>query len=432
MSASPTSIEADAGSVVPVKRAAVIGAGNMGAGIAALFANAGIPVVLLDIPSKDGARNGAALKGFERQIRTGGFTPADHMDLVSVGNTEDDLSLLADADWIVEAVVENLAIKRDLFERIDKVRKPGSAVSSNTSTIRRAEIVAGLPKQFDESFLITHFFNPPRHMRLLELVWSAETRPEIVAMVSEVAGRSLGKTLVVAHDTPGFVANRIGCYWMAIAAVEAIRIGLDPDEADAAIAQTFNTPPTGVFGLFDLVGIDLVKHAWTSLEKNLLGDDEINAVRLSENPVFGELIARGQIGRKAKAGFYRQSADGSRECLNFETMTYRPEAVAGGGANDFCWSALSRLITYAAIVGPEIAGDVVAIDTAMKLGYAWEYGPFELADRIGASHIRERLAIEKRPIPHLLQAAAEAGGFYQQGVPMPFPAPELRAAARHS
>ncbi|MFG1192056.1 3-hydroxyacyl-CoA dehydrogenase/enoyl-CoA hydratase family protein [Xanthobacter flavus] len=414
-----------------IAKAAVIGAGSMGAGIAAQFANAGVPVVLLDIPAKEGPRDGIARGGVERQIKAGGFMHPDAVRLVTTGNTEDDLALLADADWIVEAVIENLAIKQDLFRRIETVRKAGAAVSSNTSTIRRADIVAGLGEAFDRAFVITHFFNPPRHMRLVEIVSGPGTAPETLAKVERAADIHLGKAVVSAHDTPGFIANRIGCYWMAVAALEAIRLGLTVEEADAVLARPFGIPKTGIFGLFDLVGIDLVPHVWKSLEATLPADDDLQGFRLTADPVFAAMIGRGLFGRKAKAGFYRPGADRSRQVFDFAALDYRPEAPADlpalnsagrdlaaliaddGKAGAYAWSVLSRVVAYAAAVGPEIAGDVAAIDTAMKLGYAWSEGPFELADRVGASVIAGRLAAEGRPVPALLAAAAQAGGFYQ-------------------
>ncbi|MFG1304729.1 3-hydroxyacyl-CoA dehydrogenase/enoyl-CoA hydratase family protein [Xanthobacter autotrophicus] len=416
-----------------IAKAAVIGAGSMGAGIAAQFANAGVPVVLLDIPAREGPRDGIARSGVERQLKAGGFMHPDAARLVTTGNTEDDLALLADADWIVEAVIENLAIKQDLFRRIETVRKAGAAVSSNTSTIRRADIVAGLGEAFDRAFVITHFFNPPRHMRLVEIVSGPDTAPEILARVERAADIHLGKAVVSARDTPGFIANRIGCYWMAVAALEAIRLGLTVEEADAVLSRPFGIPKTGIFGLFDLVGIDLVPHVWKSLEETLPANDDLQNFRLTADPIFSAMIARGRFGRKTKAGFYRLGADRSRQVIDFAALDYRPEAAADlaalksagrdlaalisdeGKAGAYAWSVLSRVVAYAAAVGPEIAGDVAAIDTAMKLGYAWSEGPFELGHRVGADAIAARLAAEGRPVPQFLAEAAQVGGFYLDG-----------------
>ncbi|WP_454919193.1 3-hydroxyacyl-CoA dehydrogenase/enoyl-CoA hydratase family protein [Xanthobacter sediminis] len=416
-----------------IAKAAVIGAGSMGSGIAAQFANSGVPVVLLDIPAKDGPHDGIARGGVERQLKAGGFMHPDAARLVTTGNTEDDLSLLADADWIVEAVIENLAIKQALFARIDAVRKPGAAISSNTSTIRRADLVEGLGAAFGRDFVITHFFNPPRHMRLMEIVSGPDTARETIAKVEQAADIHLGKVVVTARDTPGFIANRVGCYWMAVSALEAIRLGLTVEEADAVLSRPFGIPKTGIFGLFDLVGIDLVPHVWKSLEDSLPPDDDLQHFRLTADEVFSTMIGPGLHGRKTRAGFYRQGAERSRQVFDFSTLDYRPEAPAAlpeldstgrdlgalvsstGKAGAFAWSVLSRVVAYAAAVGPEIAGDVAAIDMAMKLGYAWGQGPFELADRVGAAAIAARLAAEGRTVPPLLAAAAQAGGFYQDG-----------------
>lgn len=416
-----------------ISKAAVIGAGSMGSGIAAQFANAGIPVVLLDVPAAETPRDAVARSAVERQLKVGGFMHPDAARLVTTGNTEDDIARLADADWIVEAVIEDLAVKQDLFRRVETVRKAGAAVSSNTSTLRRADLVAGLGESFERDFVITHFFNPPRHMRLLEVVSHPKVAAETLAKVERSADVHLGKVVVMARDTPGFIANRIGCYWMAVSALEAIRLGLTAEEADSVLSQALGMPRTGIFGLFDLVGIDLIPHVWKSLEDSLPIEDDLHNFRLTVDPVFAAMIDRGLFGRKAKAGFYRQGADHSRQVFDFTALDYRPEAPAHLSVSDsagrniaaalasegkvgaYAWTVLSRLVAYAATVAPEIAGDVAAIDTAMKLGYAWSAGPFEMADRLGPARIAERRTVEGQPVPALLIQAAHEGGFYQDG-----------------
>ena len=251
-----------------IGKAAVVGAGSMGSGIAAQFANAGIPVVLLDIPAAAG-RNAFAEAGVQRQLSAGGFMHPAAAALVTIGNTEDDLAQLADADWIVEAITENLDAKRALYARLESVRKDGSIVSSNTSTLPLARLVAGQPARFARNFIITHFFNPPRQMQLVEIVRGPDTDPAVVQKAMRAIQAVLGKTHVLARDTPGFIANRIGCYWLAVGVIEAIRAGLGPEDADAVAARPFSVPATGIFGLMDLIGIDLVPLVWAELETML-------------------------------------------------------------------------------------------------------------------------------------------------------------------
>ncbi|MEA4837766.1 MAG: 3-hydroxyacyl-CoA dehydrogenase NAD-binding domain-containing protein [Rhodospirillaceae bacterium] len=409
-----------------IDRAAVIGAGSMGAGIAAQFASAGIPVLLLDIPGQDGQRNGPAEAGLQRQLKTGGFMHPAAAECITIGNTEDDLALLADADWIVEAIVEKPDIKQALYARIETVRKDGSVVSSNTSTLPRARLVSGLPPRFDRDFVITHFFNPPRQMQLVEIISGPGTAPATTAKATLAAENVLGKTPVMARDTPGFIANRIGCHWLAVGVIEAFRQGLTPEEADAAAGRPFTVPGTGVFGLMDLVGIDLVPTVWGGLEAMLPPTDELNVYRLSQDPALAAMVAAGLHGRKTKAGFYR-TQNGVRETYDPASQTFRPFRPADPAGNDlkalcetpgkagaYAWTVLSEVILYASTVAPEIAGDIAAIDTAMRLGYNWGKGPFALADSVGVAWIAQRLASEGRAIPPLLARAAALGGFYTQ------------------
>ncbi|MEW5421046.1 3-hydroxyacyl-CoA dehydrogenase/enoyl-CoA hydratase family protein [Amorphus sp. 3PC139-8] len=412
-----------------VARAAVIGAGSMGSGIAAQFANAGIPVDLLDIPGGEGKRNAPAESGVARQLKAGGFMASGGPKLVRTGNVEDDLGWLAEADWIVEAIIEDLDLKRDLYKRIETVRRPGTILSSNTSTIPRAALIADMGDGFAADFVITHFFNPPRVMQLMELVTAPETDPGVANRVRAAAKAALGKTVVDCRDTPGFIANRIGCFWMAVAALEAKRLGLSVERADA-INAAFGIPRTGIFGLFDLVGIDLVPHVWGSLLSALPKQDDLHRFDLPADPLFSELVASGRYGRKSGAGFYRKAGDGSREALDLETGDYRPaEPVAaadlpGGGrdlaalladdgaAGRYAASMLATVVAYAAEHAPELAADVGAVDIAIELGYSWRAGPFKLADRVGPATVVASLETMGRPVPALLAKAAADGGFY--------------------
>ena len=429
-----------------IDRVAVIGAGSMGSGIAAQFANAGLPVDLLDIPGGED-RNAPAEAGIARQAKAHGFMGRAAAGRIRPGNTEDDLNRLAAADWIVEVVVEDLETKRALFRRIEAVRKPGSIVSSNTSTLRRADLVRGMGRDFARDFVITHFFNPPRMMPPVELVAGPESDAGLGARATEAAEVLLGKTVIGCRDTPGFIANRIGCTWMAMAALEARRLGLTVEEADA-VHGAFGAPRTGVFALFDLIGIDLVPQVWQSLMDALPEGDAIRRFDLPDDPLFQRMIEAGRFGRKAGAGFYRKAEDGTRQALDLETGAYRPErpverdALPGGGRDfaamldddgrlgAYAWRVFALLLRYAAEHGPEIADDVGAVDAAFALGYGWKAGPFALADRFGAQHLAEQIAAEGEPVPALLRRAAEEGGFYDAaGAPLAMEGGRAEAAA---
>ena len=419
-----------------INKVAVIGAGLMGGGIAAHVANAGVDVILLDIVPKGAKkRSELALNAVERMLKT---EPAPFMEKrnakrITCGNIEDDLALLAEADWIVEAVIEKLDIKQTIYRQIDSVRKPGSIVSSNTSTIPCADLMNGMDESFQRDFLITHFFNPPRYMRLLEIVSGKKTRDEAVATVSEFADHSLGKGVVDCKDTPGFIANRIGTFWIQAAVVEAFKGGVTVEQADAAIGRAIGIPKTGIFGLVDLVGIDLMPLVSKSLYDAVPENDTYRTL-YGEPELILKMIAEGSIGRKGKGGFYRlnkESGKPVKEVIDLTTGAYSaalrqtPDSVRtagsspralfehGDAASDFAWQVMSSTLVYTADLIPEIADTVVAIDDAMKLGYAWKSGPFELIDKIGAEWFAERLAAEGRAVPEFVRLAAENGGFYR-------------------
>ncbi len=280
-----------------ITKVGVIGAGVMGAGIAAHVANAGVPVVLLDIVP------GAAAKAVETMLRA---DPAPFMTRaaarrVQPGDLDADLAALAACDWIVEAIVERPDAKRALYERLAAVRKPGSIVSSNTSTIPLRDLTEGPGEAFAADFLITHFFNPPRYMRLLELVAGPRTRPEAVAAIRDFADRALGKTVVDCNDTPGFIANRIGTLWLQSAVNHAVDLGLGIEEADAVVGRPMGIPKTGVFGLLDLVGLDLMPHVSKSMLATLPPGDAYRAL-YRDNPLILRLIESGRTGRKGGKG----------------------------------------------------------------------------------------------------------------------------------
>ncbi|MHB1060183.1 MAG: 3-hydroxyacyl-CoA dehydrogenase NAD-binding domain-containing protein, partial [Rhodanobacter sp.] len=419
-----------------IAKAAVIGAGVMGSGIAAHIANAGIPVLLLDIVPKDTTDRSAIAKGaIERLLKT---DPAPLMDrrnaaLITPGNIEDDLGALAEIDWIVEAVLEDVGVKQALYAKLETARKKGSIVSSNTSTIPLAKLTEGMPDSFTRDFLITHFFNPPRYMRLLEIVAGPRTRPDAVAAVTAFADLRLGKGVVVAKDTPGFVANRIGAFWMQSAVVAAQEMGLSIEEADAIVGRPMGIPKTGVFGLLDLVGLDLMPHVDRSLSSALPKADLYHQVR-RDQPLMAKMIAEGYTGRKGKGGFYRLNTAGGqrvKEAIDLATGDYRTadrprldsaEAAKAGlralvehpdKGGRYAWRVLAETLSYAAGLVPEIAEDAVAVDRAMRLGFNWKHGPFQMIDRLGAAWFAERLASEKRHVPAFLRTAAAADGFYR-------------------
>jgi 3-hydroxyacyl-CoA dehydrogenase len=411
-----------------IERAAVIGAGVMGAGIAAHFANAGIPVVLLDIPAKEGDRSAIAKGAVAKMLKTdpAPFMHRNNAKLVTTGNLEDDLNLLADVDWIVEAIIENPAIKADLYRRIDPVRKAGSVVSSNTSTIPLNVLTEGQSDQFKADFLVTHFFNPPRYMRLLEIVGGPTTRPDAMAAIADVCDRRLGKGVVHCKDTPGFIANRIGVFWIQAAVNAAVDLGLTVEEADAVGGRPMGVPKTGVFGLMDLVGLDLMPHIAKSLLATLpAGDAYRDTVR--EHAVITKMIADGYIGRKGKGGFYRINKAGGgkvKESINLRTGEFAPseksrlESVTAAGRDlrklcehpdkggKFARRVLAQTLAYAASLVPEIADSIVAVDEGMRLGYAWKQGPFELIDRLGTAWFADLCKSEGISVPALVDVAA--------------------------
>lgn len=420
-----------------IQKAAVIGSGVMGSGIAAHIANAGVPVVLLDIvPKGANDRNALAAGAIERMLKTdpAPFMHRDAAKLVTPGNLEDDLGALGGCDWIVEAVIERLDIKHDVFRKIEANRKKGSIVSSNTSTIPLAKLVEGLPESFQRDFVITHFFNPPRYMRLLEIVAGPKTGRDVVASIEKFCDVRLGKGVIHAKDTPGFVGNRIGTMWIQAAVNAAMDHGLTVEEADAVAGKPMGFPKTGIFGLLDLVGIDLMPHVGKSMRANLPPSDPlVTEFREASAAFIEKMIAEGYTGRKGKGGFYRMNKSGGervKESIDLKTGAYAPsvkgelESVSVGGKDlrklvahpdkggRFAWDMLAKTLAYAASLVPEIADDIHAVDQGMKLGYAWKWGPFELIDKLGPKWFADKLKASGRPVPPLLAKVGE-GTFYR-------------------
>ncbi len=418
----------------PIKKVCVIGAGVMGAGIAAQVANAGVPVLLLDI-AKDGEDRSAIARGaVARMLKTepAPFMSRDAAKLVEVGNLDDDLEKVSDCQWVVEAIIERLDIKQSLYAKLDKVCGPETAISSNTSTIRLAALLDGASEQFRRRFAITHFFNPPRYMRLLELVTGPNTDAALFDGVVDFIDRRMGKSVVVTHDTPGFIANRIGTYWLQHGVNQAVEQGLTVSEADAVMGRPLGIPKTGIFGLLDLIGLDLMPHIAHSMTEALPKEDAFHAT-VREQAFVKKMIADGYTGRKGKGGFYRINKGESgrekiRESIGLVTGVYEPAQTArlpdalgrdpaalmfsDSKYGKFAWRVMGDTLAYAAKLVPEIADDIVSVDAAMRLGFNWKQGPFELLDAIGPAKVAARLEQEGHPVPTLLRAVG-AGTFYR-------------------
>ena len=409
-----------------MRKICVIGAGTMGAGIAAQAANAGVAVLLLDV-ARDGEDRSAVARGALERLQKA--EPAALMSwaaarLIEIGNIEDDLAKVAECDWVIEAVIEKIEVKQALYARLEGVRTPGTAVSSNTSTIPLERLIEGRSEDFARDFLITHFFNPPRYMRLLEVVAGPQSDPALVARVADFADRAMGKTIVRTKDTPGFIANRVGTYWLQAAVNAAFELGVSVEDADAIAGRPMGVPKTGIFGLVDLVGIDLMPYLKASLTATLPKDDPYQGIAV-DHPLILKMIAEGYTGRKGKGGFYRinREAGKVKEAINLATGDYakarKPVSIAAAAQKDlgaliaqpgvvgtYAWAVLGPTLAYAAGLLGEVADDVLAIDSAMKLGYNWKYGPFELIDRIGGAAFVARLEAEGRAVPAILRVAA--------------------------
>ena len=414
---------------IEIRRAAVVGAGTMGSGIAAQLANAGIPVLLLDIVPPGATDRNLLAAGALTRMRTQQplpFMSAEAAALVTAGNVEDSLDALRDVDWIIEAVFEDPAVKTPLYKTLDGARRAGSIITSNTSTIPLHDLIAGQSDAFAADFAITHFFNPPRYMRLLELVSGPRTRPEVTAALHVTCDVRLGKGVVTCKDTPGFIANRIGTFFMYCAMHEALKHGLSVEEADAVCGKPMGLPKTGIFGLTDLVGLDLMPHIMKSFHATLPAGDAFLALPTTFAPMQ-KLIAAGNTGRKSKGGGFTRlvtDASGSRskQVVDLATGEYRAERTpmlasltAARGRNalrtlvafddrggKFASALLAQSLSYAAALVPTIADRVSAVDTAMRLGYGWTFGPFQLIDQLGASPFAALLTKHGIAVPALI------------------------------
>lgn len=414
-----------------ITKVAVIGAGTMGAGIASHVSNAGIPVVLLDVAAKSAdERSSVAEKAVERLLASSppAFMDRKNAELIAPGNVEDHMDWISDADWIAEAIVERLEVKHRLYQAIDAVRKPGSSVSSNTSTIPLQMLTAQMPDAFKRDFCITHFFNPVRYMRLLEIVAGPLTRAAMIEALTSFCDKVLGKGVVQCKDSPGFLGNRVGVYALQTAIVAAKQLGLEVEEADALMGRPMRIPKTGVFALYDLIGLDLMLDVAKSLATALPDNDGFQQVA-GGIPLIPELTAKGYTGNKGLGGFYRRihkNGASVREAIDLETGSYRPttrpmlDAALAGEAEglralvehqdkygQFAWQVLSKTLAYAAALVPHTSAALIQIDEAMKLGYGWLSGPFEMIDELGVVWFRSRLEGAGIAVPPLLDAAGD-------------------------
>ncbi len=430
-----------------IHKVAVLGAGTMGARIAAHFANAGVPSLLLDIVPSDAppdaagpARNKISAAGLEgaKKSKPAAFFEASLARLVTVGNFDDDLKRLAEVDWIIEAIVENLEIKRSLLKKVESVRKPGTIVTTNTSGLPVAKIAEGFSDDFRRSWFGTHFFNPPRYMRLLELIPTPQADPALMDAVTHFCDAQLGKGVVMAKDTPNFIGNRIGTFSVLNVIRLMQEMDLRVEEIDALTGHAVGWPGSATFRTIDLVGLDILGHVVTNMTQNVR--DERNELQIPA--FFRQMLERKWLGDKTKGGFYKKNVgrapspaepgkDGERLALDWKTLEYHPQQKpkfpaldmaknveetgarvrmllgldgAGGApqkadkAGAFLWAALSDLWTYSANRIPEISDSVVEIDRAMHLGFNWELGPFQLWDAAGVEATVARMKKEGRPV----------------------------------
>ena len=414
-----------------ISKVAVIGAGTMGAGIASHLANAGVPVVLLDVAGEDvNGRNAIAESAIKRLLESTPpqFTDPANAELITPGNMADDLGLLADCDWVAEAIVERLDVKHALYKQLAEVCKPDAMVSSNTSTIPLHMLTDGMTDDLRQRFCITHFFNPVRYMRLLEIVTGPHCAPDAGASLSDFCDRRLGKGVVHCADRPGFLGNRVGMYTLQVGLIEALERGLAIEEADAMMGRPMGFPKTGVFGLYDLIGLDLMLDVVESLRTALPPEDAFQEVA-DGIPLVSDLCTRGYTGRKGLGGFYREvneAGEAQEQAVSLESGKFQDRAkpvlaAAQTGESQglkamlerddkygrFAWRVMAKTLSYAASLVPDVTDQLDPIDEAMRLGFNWTKGPFEMIDELGVSWFRKRLRAENLPVPPLLEAAAE-------------------------
>ena len=440
-----------------IQKVAVLGAGTMGSRIAAHVANAGLPCLLLDIVPKDAKpaeRNNLAAAGLEaaKKSKPAAFFAPRLAAKISIGNFEDDLAKIADVDWILEVVAENLEIKRSLLRKVAEFRKPGSLVTTNTSGLPVHLITEGLPEEFQQHWAGTHFFNPPRYMRLVEVIPGPRTSRLVLDALADFCDRRLGKGVVIAKDTPNFIANRIGTYSMLNALRLMSTLGMTIEEVDACTGPAVGWPKSATFRTADIVGLDVLMHVVKNIYETAPDDESREAYKVPA--LVEEMAKRNWLGHKTGQGFYKRvkGGEGEKEILTLDvnTMEYRPrqkakfasieagktiedtrerlrsllgplfEGQKTDKAQQFIWGGLSEMCLYAGRRMPEISEHIVDVDRAMRWGFAWELGPFELVDAIGLAAFADQIKKEGRSLPLIFEEALARGrkSFYesQKGV----------------
>jgi 3-hydroxyacyl-CoA dehydrogenase len=440
-----------------IEKAVVLGAGTMGARIAAHFANAGLPCILLDIVppgvAQDApvdARNKMVRAGLEaaKRAKPAAFFTASLAERIAIGNFDDDLGRCAEADWVIEVVAENLEIKKNLLARVAQFRKPGAIVTTNTSGLPVHLIAEGMSEEFQQHWAGTHFFNPPRYLKLVEVIPGPRTSPEVLETLSEFCDRRLGKGVVVAKDTPNFIANRIGTFSMLNALRLMGAMGMTVEEVDACTGPAIGQPKSATFRTADIVGVDVLLHVVKNIYETVPNDESREMYRVPA--LVDEMARRGWLGDKTGQGFYKRvKGEGEREILTLDvnTMEYRPrqkarfpslengktiedtterlraligpvlEGQKSDKAQQFLWALLSETCLYAARRVPEISDHVADVDRAMRWGFAWELGPFQLMDAIGVKAFAAGVQKEGRTLPPVLERLLASGrpSFYESG-----------------
>ena len=438
-----------------IEKAVVLGAGTMGSRIAAHFANAGLPCILLDIvpptlaPDAPAAeRNKIVRAGLDaaKKSKPAAFFTAALAEKITIGNFDDDLARCAEADWIIEVVAENLEIKRKLLARVTQFRKPGAIVTTNTSGLPVHLIAEGMSEEFQQHWAGTHFFNPPRYLKLVEVIPGPKTSSEVIESLSAFCGRRLGKGVVAAKDTPNFIANRIGTFSMLNALRLMSTLGMTVEEVDACTGPAVGWPKSATFRTADIVGLDVLVHVVKNIYETAPNDESREMYRVPA--LVEEMAKRGWLGDKTGQGFYKKvKGDGEKGILSLDvnTMEYRArqkpkfgslemgkaiedtrerlralvgpvlEGQKGDKAQLFLWGALSEMCLYAARRVPEISDNVVDVDRALRWGFAWELGPFEIIDAIGVKAFAAQVEKEGRTLPPVIQKVLASGrkGFYE-------------------
>jgi 3-hydroxyacyl-CoA dehydrogenase len=437
-----------------IEKAVVLGAGTMGSRIAAHFANAGLPCVLLDIvppnlsAGQAADRNKIVRAGLEaaRKAKPAAFFTSSLADKVAIGNFEDDLPRCAEADWIIEVVAENLEIKRNLLARVAQYRKTGAIVTTNTSGLPVYLIAEGMSEEFQQHWAGTHFFNPPRYMKLVEVIPGPKTSADVIESLSDFCDHRLGKGVVLAKDTPNFIANRIGTFSMLNVLRLMTAMGMTVEEVDACTGPAIGQPKSATFRTADIVGLDVLLHVVKNIYETVPNDE---SREIYKPPAFlEEMVRRGWLGDKTGQGFYKKVKGADEKeilSLDLNTMEYRPrqkakfasieagkavedtrerlraligpllEGQKGDKAQQFLWGAISETCLYAARRVPEISDHVEDVDRAMRWGFAWESGPFEQMDTLGVKAFAAQVQKEGRALPPILEKALASGrkGFYE-------------------